>query len=203
MTRGVLWGDCIPLLWKWGRNMSAWFYFLCSCAAVLIISIQTITSEQQICKQDHDKMWRGERRPQSHENTDILQTLQELGSELFWPKNKFTSLKPARVPIAWQHSDQLVWTQCLREAAKTYYQCIPNEEHVHPSPCEEDSTWGRVSRIRRRTMDPLSQAGGTVSPTQALLWLHNQGHNRGNHLSSWRMSQQPGLGNCCLCQRPW
>lgn len=62
--------------------------------------MKIIIAEQQICKQDYDKMWKGEGRPQSHENTDILQTLQGLGKELFWPKNKFMSLKPGRVPIA-------------------------------------------------------------------------------------------------------
>lgn len=99
MTRGILWGDRIPPLWKRGGNEVAWFYFLCSCAAVLTISIKII-SEQQICKQDYDKMRRGEGRPRSHENADILQTLQGLGKELFWPKNKHTSLKADRVPIA-------------------------------------------------------------------------------------------------------
>lgn len=104
-----------PPLWKWGGNEAAWFYFLCSCFAVLSISIKIIISEQQICKQDCDKMRGGEGRPQSLENTDILQALRGLGKELFWPKIKFTSLKPARVPMAWQHNDQLVWTQRLQE----------------------------------------------------------------------------------------
>ena len=76
----------------------AWFYFLCSCTTVLTISIKIIISEQQICKKDYEKMWGGEGRPQSHENTDILQTLWGLGKELFWPKDKFMSLELARVP---------------------------------------------------------------------------------------------------------
>lgn len=113
-------GDCILLLCKWGGNKAAWFYFLCSCAAVPTISMKIITSEQQICKQDYDKMRRGEGRPQSHENTDILQTLQGLWKELFWPKNKFMSLKPARVPIAWQYNDQLVRTRSLLEEARMW-----------------------------------------------------------------------------------
>lgn len=99
MTRGILLVYCIPPAVEMRRERGG----------LVLFPVQLFCSPEHFNKNNNLRRSRsvsrtvtrcGEGRPWSLENTDILQALRGLGKELFWPKIKLISLKPARVPMA-------------------------------------------------------------------------------------------------------